>query len=275
MRSGVGLHVGLFVLVLLVGAALAAPLVTEHRPEVLDTSLTLAPPSVDHPFGTDSLGRDVFSRVLHGARHSLAAGGSATLIACLLGAGLGALAGTRGAVADGLLSRSADVVYAFPYLVGAIAILGLFAAQLEDLPQSLRVGVVVGVFSWPPLFRFVRAEMQRLASSDLAASARASGASPARTTFVHLLPAALGAALVPATFLAAGAILAEAGLGYLGLGIRAPEPSWGNILREAREYVRSAWWLAAYPGLFLYATTLALHLVGEGLRRRFQPGAHR
>lgn len=264
---GRGPLAGALVLVALVALCALAPPVLPHDPLSIDATRILQSPSWNHPFGTDSLGRDVLARVLAGGRSSLGAGLVATLVAMTIGAALGALAGARGRSVDGVLSRIADVVLAFPDLVGAIALLGLLHVHALVLPASVRVGFVIALFTWPALFRYVRAEMQRLRASDLALAARAAGARESRVIFVHLLPGALAPALVPGAFVAAGAVLAEAGLGFLGLGIAPPAPSWGNLLREAREYVRTAWWLALFPGLFLYATTLACHAMAEGARR--------
>lgn len=264
-----GLRAGALLLGALVLAAVAAPWLATSDPLETRPAKIYAPPSTEHVFGTDGLGRDVLARALHGARRSLTAGGVATLIAFSIGAVAGGVAGYRGGVVDVVLSRVCDTVWAFPSLVGALAVLGLLAAHLETVPPALRVGLVIGAFGWPALFRFVRAEMQRLAEGDVTLGARATGASPARVVFRHLLPAALVPALAPASFLAAGAILSEAMLGFLGLGIVTPTPSWGTLLREALLGWRGAWWLAVFPGVLLYATTLALQLLGEGLRRRF------
>jgi peptide/nickel transport system permease protein len=260
---------------LLLGAVLLGALVAlsavapaPDGPRTIDPERVFEPPSSRHPFGTDQLGRDVLARVLHGGRRSLGAGLAATAVAVALGTLLGAVAGSGRRGIDQVLARCADVVAAFPYLVGALAVLGLLADRFEPVPSALRVGLVVGVLAWPALFRYVRAEMHTLARGDLAIAARAIGARPGRVLITHLLPLALVPAIAPASFLAAGAILAEAGLSFLGLGIRPPAPSWGNLLRDGMTHLRSAWWLALFPGLFLYLTVLAFHLLGEGLRGR-------
>lgn len=260
---------------ILVGAALLAGLVAVTWLAAIPTDpLGVAPeraleaPSAEHWMGTDPVGRDVLARVLHGGRRSLLAGLFATAIACVLGSGLGALAGTAGGVPDVLLSRFGDVIYAFPALVGALVLLTALPAGPGVLAQPLRVGLVVGVFSWPVLFRYVRAEVRRWSQSPLAWNARACGTPPWRVAWRHLGPMALAPALVPLTFLAAGTVLVEAGLSFLGIGIRPPEPSWGNLLRDGLVHVERAWWLSLWPGAFLFLTVLAFHLLGDGLLTR-------
>jgi peptide/nickel transport system permease protein len=228
----------------------------------------LEPPSVEHWMGTDPVGRDVLARVLHGGRRSLLTGLVATALACVLGGALGALAGGAGRAADALLARVNDLVYAFPALVGALVLLSVLPGDPRGLAQPLRVGLIVGAFSWPVLFRYVRAEVRRLSRSDLALCARAAGGSRWHVAWRHLAPMALVPALVPASFLAAGTILVEAGLGFLGIGIQPPQPSWGNLLRDGMLHVERAWWLSLAPGLLLFLTVLAFHLIGEGLLAR-------
>ncbi|MBP7146102.1 MAG: ABC transporter permease [Acidobacteria bacterium] len=256
---------GAALLLALVAACLAAAL-AGLDPRALDLERVLEPPTLGHPMGTDALGRDLTARVLHGGRASLATGATATALALVAGSLLGALAGASRGWADVALARAADVVNAFPALIGALAILGLAAGPLALLPAPARVGLVVGAFSWPGLFRYLRAETRAWAASDVRASARAAGASTLRTVVRHLLPLSLAPALTVAPFLAAGAILAEAGLGFLGLGISPPDPSWGNLLADARAADRSAWWLPVFPGTFLFAAVLGCYLLGEGLR---------
>lgn len=260
-----GPRAGTVLLLLLAALALAGPLLVRADPLAMDLGSVLAPPSPRHPAGTDALGRDVLARLVHGARPSLLAGLVATITAVALGFVLGALAGLAGRAGDALLVRAADVADAFPVLVGAVALLGLGPRGTEP-PAGVRVGVIVGLFAWPRLFRFVRAEIRRLAAGDLATAARAAGASRARLALRHLIPLAAGPALVPAVFIAGGAVVVEAGLGFLGLGVRPPAPSWGNLLMDGRDQPR-AWWLVVLPGLCVFLTVLACQLVGDGLRR--------
>ncbi|MCU0223740.1 MAG: ABC transporter permease subunit [Acidobacteria bacterium] len=268
------LAAGLLLLAALAGTALFAAAVAPLGwldPLRIDVERVLAPPSRAHWFGTDGLGRDVLARTLHGGAASLGAAGLATALALSVGAALGALAGSAGRTGDALLSRTADAFHAFPPLIAALALLGAAAAPLTGLPAGSRVGLVVGLFYWPGPFRFVRAETRRLAASPLADAARAAGARRARVALLHLLPQALLPLLAPAPFVAGGAVLAEAGLGFLGVGIRPPAPSWGNLLADGFYFVESAWWIGLFPGAFLFLAVLGCFLAGEGLRRRAAP----
>lgn len=249
---------------LLVFLSVAAP--APHDPLRIDPDRVLEPPGAGHWLGTDSLGRDLLARVLHGGRRSLGAAFVASVTALTAGVFLGAAAGFSKPLADLALCRGADVVNAFPPLIGAMALLGL-AWPADWIPMTARVGCVIGLFSWPAVFRLVRAEAARRSRSELVLAARAAGASPLRTLLWHLGPQLAAPLAVPALFLAAGTILAEAGLGFLGLGLPPPAPSWGNLLFDGMSQVRSAWWLTAFPGLFLFLTVFALYLIGEGFRR--------
>ncbi len=281
MRDNTPLQAGVIVILALLLVSWLAPWIASSEredaiipfgPMQLDAERILEPPSSTHWLGTDQVGRDLLSRLLHGGRRSLATGLVATLVAILLATCFGAMAGVIGGGVDVVFSRVSDIVYAFPVLVGAIALLGLSTAGLwMSLPPSVRVGAVIGLFSWPFLYRFLRGEFRRWFHSEMADAARAIGCSRWRLALWHLLPAAALPALVPASFLAAGSILVEAGLGFLGIGILPPEPSWGNLILDGMKNVDLAWWLVLFPGLFVFTTVLAFHLLGEGLRRRLTP----
>jgi len=247
------------------GAAARAGWIDPHG---IAPSEVLAAPSGAHWFGTDGLGRDVLARTLVGGGASLAVALVATLVAVGLGALLGALSGIAGRVGDALLCRTADTFHSFPPLVAALALLGSGGEFLAGLPAGMRVGLVVGLFYWPGLFRFVRTETRRAAASLLADAARAAGVRPARLALRHLLPQAIVPLLAPTPFVAGGAILAEAGLGFLGVGVRPPAPSWGNLLADGMYFITSSWWLSFFPGAFLFLSVLGCFLAGEGLRRR-------
>lgn len=259
---------GLVVWGTLVLLAVAGPWLVPRDPLAIDPQAILQPPSAAHPLGTDSLGRDALARLLHGGRTSLAAGLAATVLGIALGAAAGTAAGLAPRALDALLSRAADVVNAFPPLVGALALLGLAAPHLARVPAALRAGLLVGLFAWPALFRFVRAEVRALACGDAALAAAAVGASPVRVAALHLLPRAVLPALAPASFLAGGAVLAEAALAFLGLGAPPPAPSWGALLNDGMAHVDVAWWLGLFPGACVFLTVLGCHLVGDGLRHR-------
>jgi len=259
-------RLGAALLLALAVLSVAAPLLSPGDPLAIDPSRVFTPPSTAHPFGTDGLGRDVLARVLFGGRITLTSGFLATALALAIGAGLGAAAGYRGGLLDVVLARIADVVLSFPLLVAALAVLGL-SGEWGGISQAVRIGVVIGLFAWPTIFRLVRAESSRLRQADTVLAARASGCPERRVVLLHLLPAAVLPALAPAAFIASAAVLTEAGLSFLGLGVRPPAASWGSLLREAREAIGEAWWLAAFPGLFLYLTTAGCLMLGERARR--------
>ncbi len=262
------LATGLLLLGLLASVSLGSALLSLD-PLAIRTDQILSPPSLEHPLGTDQLGRDLLARLLAGGRPSFLAGLVATGVALLLGVGLGTLASRSPVWIDVLLSRGTDLVYAFPALIGAMVLVGLPGEHpLMALPEGVRVGMIVGLFSWPMLFRFVRVEVRRRLGSDGHLAALAAGAGPVRTLVLHLLPDALAPALVPASFIAGGTILLEAALGFLGLGVRPPEPSWGNLLRDGMTHVDSAWWMVLFPGLVVFLAVLAFQLIGEGLGRQ-------
>jgi peptide/nickel transport system permease protein len=234
-------------------------------PTAIDLSVRLSPPSWKHPLGTDDLGRDVLSRMIHGARISLAVGLLATLIALVAGSFLGAVAGYYGGVADWLVSRLIEVVLCFPFLFLVLAIVALFK------PSIYTVMIALGLTSWTSEARLVRGEFLRIRELEFAEAARASGAGDARIIFRHLLPNALAPVLVSASFGVATAILTESALSFLGLGVPLPMASWGSILASAREHIDYAWWLVLFPGLAIFATVAAFNLAGERLRETLDP----
>lgn len=242
--------------------ALAAPLLATHNPSATDAANWLRPPGPNHLFGTDRLGRDIFSRTLYGARVSLAVGVLAMLMSVGIGTVLGAAAGYFGGFTDTLIMRVTDIVLVFPTLLLVLTLVSLFE------PALWLVVLVIGGTGWPGVARLVRGEMLRLRTADFISSARMLGAGHGRIIFLHLLPNALGPVLVAATLCVPAAILTEAGLGYFGLGVQPPTPTWGNMLRDAQLYIRHAWWYALFPGLFIFLTVFAFHLTGEGLRQR-------
>jgi len=272
-RIPAGLRAGAALLAGLVLVAVLAPLIGPD-PARMDLDRRLEAPSARDPFGTDALGRDLLSRVLHGARASLAVGLLAALFALLLGIPLGALAGYRGGIADAVVSRGVETVLCFPTLLLALAILAV-ARSLESLPDTLRIALVLGATGWVPVTRYLRAEFLRLRDSEMVVAARSAGAGTLRIVVRHLLPSAMAPVLVTAAFTVAAAILLEATLSFLGLGVRPPTPTWGNLLQEARFQVDRAWWLALFPGLALFLAVLGCNLVGEGLRDWLDPRSGR
>ncbi len=261
---------GLILLAVIFSAGLAAPWITAD-PVRIDLQQILQPPSPEHWLGTDGLGRDLASRVIHGTRVSLAVGLLSALLALLVGIPLGAAAGYLGGVVDGAISRIIEAVLCFPALLLLLAILAADPPGLRSLPDAVKLAAVIALTAWIPIARYLRGEFLRLAGSDLVTAARASGAGHLRIILRHLLPSALAPVLVTAAFTVAGAITLEAAISFIGLGIQPPTPSWGGLLTEARHHVDRAWWLALFPGLALFLTVLACNLAGEGLRDLLDP----
>jgi peptide/nickel transport system permease protein len=245
--------------------SLLAPLVTPFDPDALDLYHVLMPPSAAHWFGTDELGRDVFTRVVYGARISLKVGFVAVGIAVAVGTLVGLLAGFYGGAVDGLLMRLVDIMLCFPTFFLILAVI----AMLE--PSIWYIMIIIGLTGWMGVARLVRAEVLSLRERDFVQAARALGASDARIIFRHILPNALSPVLVSATLGVAGAILTESALSFLGIGVQPPTPSWGNILTSGKDYIEFAWWLSLFPGLAILVTVLAYNLVGEGIRDALDP----
>ena len=252
--------VGASVLLVLATLAVCAPVVAPHDPLRQDLALHLEPPSRAHPLGTDRLGRDVLSRLLYGARLSLAVGAAAVAGALAIGIVVGTLAGYGGRVGDELLMRATDVLLAFPGILLAIAL----AAVLG--PSARNVVLALAVMGWPAYARLVRAEIRTAAARESTRAAEALGATPLRVAVKHLWPSARAAIVVQAAFGVAGAIVAEASLSFLGLGPPPPTPSWGAMLAEGRSFLLIAPHLVIAPAAALGVTVLAIQLLGDGLR---------
>ncbi len=239
--------------------ALLSPLFAERASEIrLDERVR--PPSAAHPFGTDDLGRDLLARVVVATPISLAIGLTAAAVSLAVGFTIGAIAGYAGGVTDLLLSRVIEVVLSFPVLFLLLAL----AAFLPPSPAS--VILAIGLTTWPGDARYARAEILKARDLDYTRAARAAGATTARILVRHLLPGALPPLLVSAAFGVAWAILAEAALSFLGVGLPAPAASWGGILSAAPAYLEEGWWIALFPGLALFLTVSAYNLLAEGLR---------
>jgi peptide/nickel transport system permease protein len=262
---------GALVVVVTILLAAAAPALAPADPIRNSLLERLSPPTWgrEHPLGTDTLGRDVASRLLHGARVSLVVGFSAVLLAGVVGVGLGLVSGWYRGWIDDLLMRVGDVQLAFPVLVLAVGVLAVLGASLLNLI------VVLGVTGWITYARIVRGEVLTLRERDFVAAARALGASDAWIVARHLLPNVLPPITVVATFSVARTIIAEASLSFLGLGIPAPESSWGAMLDEGRNYITTGWWLALFPGLAILLLVLGINLVGDWLRDVLDPRLER
>jgi len=257
---------GAIVLLMFVMAA-AAPL-AGHDPGAIDIASRLQPPSLTHLLGTDDLGRDVFARILYGARISLLVGFVAVGIATLIGILLGALSGFYRGWVDSLIMRFVDIMLCFPTFFLILAVI----AFLE--PSIWNIMIIIGLTGWMGVARLVRAEFLSLRERDFVLSARALGASDSRLIFRHILPNAISPVLVSATLGVAGAILTESALSFLGIGVQPPTPSWGNMLIAGKQTLGTAWWLSVFPGLAILVTVLGYNLLGEGLRDAFDPRLH-
>ncbi|MCF8066729.1 MAG: ABC transporter permease, partial [Desulfarculaceae bacterium] len=257
----------LVVLVLLVVAALA-PWLTVHNPNAIDVEGILLPPSLSHPFGTDELGRDVFSRMIMGSRVSLEVGLISAGLATLIGVVLGALAGYYGGWVESTVMRFTDMMLCFPTFFLILAVIAL----LE--PSILNIMAVIGLTSWMGVARLVRAEFLSLKEREYVVAAKSLGAGDLRIIFRHILPNAMAPALAAATLGVAGAILVESGLSFLGLGVQPPAASWGNILNQGKANIEIAWWLSLFPGLAILVTVLGYNLLGEGIRDALDPRLH-
>jgi peptide/nickel transport system permease protein len=254
------------VVLLLAAVAVAAPLLAPYDPAAYDVKRILVPPSRAHFLGTDQIGRDVLSRMLYGARVSLAVGFVAVGIAMLIGTVVGVVAGYYGGAADALIMLGVvDVMLTFPRFFLLLAVI----AMLQ--PSIFVIMAVIGVTGWMGVARLVRAEVLTLKERDFVHSARALGAGDLRLMFRHILPNALVPVLISAILGVAGAVLTEAGLSFLGLGVQPPTPTWGNILSDGKANIEIAWWLSLYPGVAILVTVLSYNLCGEGLRDALDP----
>jgi peptide/nickel transport system permease protein len=256
---------GLFVIVALFVLSLLAGWLTPYDPDALDAWHVLLPPSANHLFGTDELGRDVLTRVIFGARVSLKVGFVAVGIAVVIGTVVGLCSGFYGGWIDAILMRLVDIMLCFPTFFLILAVI----AMLE--PSIWYIMVIIGLTGWMGVARLVRAEVLSLKSRDFVLAARVLGASDARIIFRHILPNALSPVLVSATLGVAGAILTESALSFLGIGVQPPTPSWGNILTSGKDYIEFAWWLSLFPGVAILVTVLSYNLVGEGIRDALDP----
>jgi peptide/nickel transport system permease protein len=257
--TGLGLVLGLFVV------SIFAPWLAPYDPNHIDLKQVLMAPSQAHLLGTDTLGRDVLSRIIYGSRVSLKVGFVAVGLATLIGLLVGALAGYYGGWVDSALMRLVDLMLCFPAFFLILAVI----AVLE--PSIWNIMAVIGLTSWMGVARLVRAEFLSLREREFVTAARALGASDVRLILRHMLPNALAPVMVSATLGVAGAILTESALSFLGLGVQPPTPSWGNILTAGKDNIEIAWWLSVFPGLAILITVMSYNLLGEGIREAIDP----
>lgn len=258
---------GLAIIVLLYLVALLAPLIAPYDPiaqeDIARTSYLS--PRAENLLGTDRFGRDVLSRIIYGARISLAIGFIATVISITIGTLFGALAGYFGGKVDSLIMRFTDMVLAFPRLVLLIMIVALFG------PSLTMIILVLGLTQWPGTTRIVRGDVLSLREREFIHAAQALGMGRTRIIMRHLIPNVLAPVIVAATLGIGNTIVMEAGLAFLGLGVPAPTPTWGSMVSEGRDNLLGAWWVATFPGLVIVLVVLAFNLVGDGLRDALDP----
>lgn len=245
--------------------ALFAPWIAPYDPSYIDLTGILQPPSLQHLMGTDDLGRDVFSRMVYGARISLLVGFVAVGIAVSIGVFFGALAGYYGGWVDKLVMRFVDVMLCFPSFFLILAVIAFLQ------PSIFNIMIVIGFTSWMGVARLVRAEFLKLRKQDFVLAAQTLGVSDNRIIWRYMLPNALTPVWVNVTLGIAAAILVESGLSFLGIGVQPPTASWGNILTDGKANIEIAWWLSLFPGLAILITVLGYNLLGEGLRDELDP----
>lgn len=249
----------------LVVMALLAPVIAPHDPTEISLRDALLAPSVDHPLGTDQLGRDVLSRLIYGSRISLTVGLIAVGIALIIGLLIGGVAGWLGGWIDTSLMRLVDLMLCIPTFFLILSVIALIG------PNIVNICIVIGLTGWMGVARLIRAEILSLKERDFILAERALGSSPMRILLRHLLPNAMGPVMVNAVLGVAGAILLESSLSFLGIGVQPPTPSWGNMLLEAKETLGYAWWLSLYPGLAIFLAIMGYNLMGEGIQQLIDP----
>jgi peptide/nickel transport system permease protein len=257
--------VGFIIIAGILLLALIAPLIAPYDPDAINVKAILFSPGAGHLMGTDGLGRDVFSRMLYGARISLMVGFVAVGIATAIGIVLGAIAGFYRGWVDTVIMRIVDVMLSIPTFFLILAVIAFLT------PSIWNIMIVIGLTSWMGVTRLVRAEFLSLRNREFVLAAQALGAKDARLIFTHLLPNSLTPIIVSSILGIASAVLVESGLSFLGLGVQAPQASWGNILTDGKEYIQFAWWLSLFPGLAILITVLGYNLLGDGLRDAYNP----
>ena len=251
----------LLAIAVLVAAAILAPFIAPYAADALDLANRRGAPSMAHPFGTDELGRDLLTRVLFGARVSLAIGLISALVSVLIGLCVGAIAGAAGGWIDELLMRATDAMLCIPRL----PLLMMLAATVQ--PSVPMLVLLVGLVSWMETARAVRADVQSIRQRDYIAAARAVGASAPRIVARHVIPGVLPVVAVASTLAVGRGILLESALSFFGVGVQPPTPSWGNMLYQAQTTMTSEPWLAVFPGLMIFLTVLACNAIGDSVGR--------
>jgi peptide/nickel transport system permease protein len=272
-RRHPGAMVGSIILGVIVVSVLLAGL-SPYDPEASDVRNRLQPPSLAHPFGTDSLGRDLLTRCLYGGRISLSVGIMVVVITLAIGLPVGASAGFFGGRLDNVLMRITDAFLTLPTLLVLILLSAIMREVEFPLFQHnnvLTIALVIGLLSWMTVARLVRATFITIREKEFVVAARGIGAANLRIMVLHILPMAIGPIIVEATLEVGWAIMEEAGLSFLGFGIQPPTPSWGNLLSNAQEHLVKHPWLAIFPGLMIFLTIISINYIGDGLRDAFDP----
>lgn len=256
---------GLLLTLVLIIAAIAAPLLAPHDPNEQNTSRRLEAPSPEHPLGLDDLGRDVLSRIFYGARVSLRVGFSVVFLASLIGVTLGAIAGYFGGLADLIVMRTCDILLSFPGILLAIALVAVLGPSLNNVILALVIT------AWVGYARLVRGQVLKVREMEYVTAAKAMGARSPRVIILHVLPNIINPVIVMATLGLGGVILAEASLSFLGLGVQPPTPSWGAMLTAGRRYLGLANHLAVFPGAAIMLAVMGLNFLGDGLIDALDP----
>ena len=269
LRSNPNLLIGSTIITIMVLIALLTflpthSIVTPHDPQELSLRERVDPPSSTHWFGTDALGRDIYSRTMHGSKTSLYVGAAVAILVTIIGVTLGVLVGYN-RVADNIVMRFMDGMMSFPTLILALALVATLGSSLTN------VIIIITIVDTPGMTRVVRAIVLSLRERTYVDAARASGASTKRILFFHIAPNTLAPVIITASIYFGGAILTEAALGFLGVGTPEFIPTWGNIISSGRAYIRIGFWIAFFPGIFLALTVFATNLVGDGLRDVLDP----
>ncbi len=256
---------GLLVALVMLAMALFAPILATHDPGVQDLGNRLKPPSAENWLGTDELGRDIWSRIVYGARITLGIVVSVVLLVAPLGLIIGCAAGYAGGWLDRVLMRATDVFLAFPRLILALAFVAAMKPGVESAVAA------IALTAWPPYARLARAETLRIRDADFIAAVRMLGASPARIVLRHVAPVCVPSLVVRVTLDMSSIILTAAGLGFLGLGAQPPLPEWGTMIATARRFILEQWWVPVIPGVAIFLASLAFNLLGDGLRDLLDP----
>ncbi|MCL2335115.1 MAG: ABC transporter permease [Endomicrobia bacterium] len=256
---------GAVFIALVIFAAALAPLIAPQDPSSQELTQRLRPPSAAHLLGTDDLGRDVFSRMIYGARVSISVGFFAVLITVVIGCFIGMLSGYFGGVTDSVLMRFTDIMLCFPTFFLILIVIAFFE------PNIYNVMIVIGLTSWTGLARIVRAEVLSVREREFVLASKMLAVGKPRLFFVHILPNVISPIIVYAAIGIGGAILTESGLSFLGLGVQPPMSSWGQILMQGKDYIYIAWWLSLFPGIAILLTVLSFNMIGEFLRDVFDP----